>query len=1611
MAGLPHPTPGDDTLDGAVGIGDVIRAGGGNDLVRGNGAGAGEADELFGEDGDDTLITSLSGFGFLDGGPGNDLIIAGAPGIDTGVGGAGNDTLIGDANSDYLTGDDFDLFGAPGSTVAGNDRIDGGGGNDILSGGPGDDAIDGGDGQDQIFGGAENDILSPGRPDPSPTLFDSLQGGDGEDTLALPGRPEDYSFSTPGGPVDVVQSNPGVIPAGEVRATLTEFEAVAFGVSALDLAGGAVPLTTVAFADLLDGSTNNQNGGRPHWSISDSISALFASNLVLIDIGTLLANDFDPDGGTLTLVDLIPTAPAGGPGMTFRVLLDAAAISAAGYNPGLYPEGLLEVTLTQPLTAPVSFTYRTLAEENLGAADLGSIATVTINPVSAQDDVVRGSWGGETFIPYAVLLANDGPSAVFNGFSNEFIGSGGSIVDDPGRGGIVVTWPFPFGTVADFEYTLAGVPGTASVTINIDNGPPVAVPLARVVTPGSHFTISFDEIVGHFGHFDPNLDGLAMGSILGATGAGATFTVTATGVDLTFAPGYSGGFALNFTLRDTSLGAESPASTISFLTPAPPAPVAVADTLEWGIGDGRSIFDGSVPGYGIVWSRELLANDSVMPGTVRLWNVPFDLTPDDGFGPPDADSQLLRVLERPIPGVLGVTDPADNGFGFEFVAGFTNRSDTFVYTIIDPLGRQAQGQVTFNVGTPQPALTDNVITVAAGATSVTVTAAQILGNDTFFGNARRPGEGAIAGVDGNALVTTTSSGVDIGGGRTGIESFTFTLEPGRALDTYQFNILTFDTAADGGSANGVQRVTLTAAAATPTYSLRSAATTVTEGTGTEIGFSYRIERTGPLDAAQVRVLTGPAPSGTSADAADLDGGFGTGFLVNFAAGESSVEVLRRITPDAIDEPNEDFVVTLDSIVTGPPGAVIDSAANSLRVTILDDDAPPPPTAALDAANVGTVNEGNNALATSNTPLEFVIRRTGDLSQAGTVTFVLDAAPGSALTAADIGFVAAGGDGLGGGFGPFTATFAAGQDTEIIFVYAAGDTLPEADEAVRLTLTGGTGVTLSTTGPLAAAGTFANDDTPPALPTVSLDTADAGTVNEGDNPTASFNPALEFVIRRSGDLSQAATVTFVLDAAPGSSLTAADIGLVVDGGNGISGGFGPFVATFAANEATRTISVFTTGDTLPEADEAVRLTLTGGTGVTLSTTGPLSATGTFANDDVPPTVSVARVGTATAVAEGDPTPGSEEGGAFAFTVSRTGQTDKFATSIIFSLLSPDGSLGADDLLRVTDAGNTVTPDASGLFTLTFAAGETSRTLTITARADTAIETDARFILAVENVSDGTLTGPSSFEGSFANDDVPPTISVERLGAIAVAEGNPSPGPGGEAGADFAFAFTRTGQADKFASTVNFRIAAQTAGFTADDILRVTLGGTTLLPDAGGVHTLAFAAGDTAATIVVTARADAVSEADDSFQLTVEDPTGASLEGATGFLATILDDDTAPIGGANRPPTDITLTNAVVLENLPAATRVGQLSATDPDGNDTFVFSFAPNGNPDGLFRLDGNQLLTTAALDFEAGATRSVTLQVTDSAGNRYTKAFTITVTDLAEGAAVQAGVINGPGFA
>lgn len=488
--------PGAETFDGLADAPDEILAGGGNDLLRGNGAGSGATDRLSGEAGDDTLVSGPSGFAVMDGGPGADSLVAGASGLDSAAGGEGDDTLLGDAGADYLAGDDYDIFTAGPSTSTGDDVIDGGGGDDVISGGPGDDT------------------LSPGT---AGTGFDRVIGGDGNDVLALAGAPLEYRIDTGTGFLQSLAPI-GAVGSG-VRVDALDVEQVAFGVTAQQLAAGAVPLTLADWSALFEGSAAS-GIGRAHFSLSDRVRGVVGDNVVAISLADLLVNDVDPDGDTLSFVGITPLA---GPGITgFRLVLAPADITNEGYDPALFPQGLLLATLDAPFAAPLRFTYRTQMEAN-GTIETGSTAVVTIalppsvaddlfyapiggsltigydellandndvritgisasspaevvltdDPVARTvtlthlgsaaldtaftydaeddagtiytanvtlriggwpitDDELRGNFGTETFIPYATLLANDGPGAVFGGISNVFLESPGSVVDDPG---------------------------------------------------------------------------------------------------------------------------------------------------------------------------------------------------------------------------------------------------------------------------------------------------------------------------------------------------------------------------------------------------------------------------------------------------------------------------------------------------------------------------------------------------------------------------------------------------------------------------------------------------------------------------------------------------------------------------------------------------------------------------------------------------------------------------------------------------------------------------------------------------------------------------------------------------------------------------------------------------------------------------------------------------------------------------------------------------------------------------------------------------------------------------------------------------------------------------
>ncbi|MFN6565565.1 MAG: beta strand repeat-containing protein [Nostoc sp. ChiSLP01] len=111
-------------------------------------------DQVYGLGGNDTL-NGNDGDDFLDGGQGNNSLF----------GGAGNDVLDAGDGNDLLDGGD------------GNDLIQGWKGNDTLRGGNGDDILDGEEGDDSLTGGSGNDVL---------------KGGAGNDTATYSGNYTDY---------------------------------------------------------------------------------------------------------------------------------------------------------------------------------------------------------------------------------------------------------------------------------------------------------------------------------------------------------------------------------------------------------------------------------------------------------------------------------------------------------------------------------------------------------------------------------------------------------------------------------------------------------------------------------------------------------------------------------------------------------------------------------------------------------------------------------------------------------------------------------------------------------------------------------------------------------------------------------------------------------------------------------------------------------------------------------------------------------------------------------------------------------------------------------------------------------------------------------------------------------------------------------------------------------------------------------------------------------------------------------------------------------------------------------------------------------------------------
>lgn len=102
--------------------------------------------------------------------------------------------------------------------------------------------------------------------------------------------------------------------------------------------------------------------------------------------------------------------------------------------------------------------------------------------------------------------------------------------------------------------------------------------------------------------------------------------------------------------------------------------------------------------------------------------------------------------------------------------------------------------------------------------------------------------------------------------------------------------------------------------------------------------------------------------------------------------------------------------------------------------------------------------------------------------------------------------------------------------------------------------------------------------------------------------------------------------------------------------------------------------------------------------------------------------------------------------------------------------------------------------------------------------------------------------------------------------------------------------------------------------------------------------------------------------------------------------------------NQSPTNILLSAATVMENMPTGTVVGTFTTEDPDEGNTFSYELVigSGGDDNGLFDLDGNQLKTASSLNYESHTNRYVRVKSTDQGGLSVESEFVIFIFDVDE---------------
>lgn len=604
------------------------------------------------------------------------------------------------------------------------------------------------------------------------------------------------------------------------------------------------------------------------------------------------------------------------------------------------------------------------------------------------------------------------------------------------------------------------------------------------------------------------------------------------------------------------------------------------------------------------------------------------------------------------------------------------------------------------------------------------------------------------------------------------------------------------------------------------FSVNAEQASISEGNSGSKTVIYTIVRSGDLTGSAT--VDYQVTGSNGGDTADTLGGLPTGSLT-FAPGQSERTVSFVLRGDTRVEADEAFTLTLSN----PSAGILIKPSDSTLVTNDDTNFSITAPAAQNEGAAGDVTE-----------FTFTVTRSGVTTGTGTVQWRLD--PATGVNANDF---QGSQDTLGNNAGlpSGTVSFAAGETSQTITIRVRGDNTVESNESLQVSLFNPTGGTIEA-GEGTASTQVLNDDASFSI------AANATTQAEGNTGERDVS----FTVTRSGSLSGARDMTWALS----GGLNLSDLGA----GQASSG-----TLSFADGQSTATVVIRVRGDSNVEGDEAVTVTLSNPSAN--ASIGTASATTTLTNDDASLSIS------AFSADKGEGNSGFVE---FTFTVTRAGYTSQVSTVDWRVDPSVANSVNAADFYGSQAGGVLRDVDGIPYGTVTFAAGETSKTITLRVAGDSQLESNETLRVLLENASPGNEIATASADGVVRNDDA----EVSITGTLVVNEGDAGHGQG----AFFEYTVTRTGNLNQ-TSTVNW--AVQHIDTTSADF---TNGSVNLNPSG----TVTFLANQTTQTFRVYAYGDTgvgSVEGNERFNLVLSNPSGGTSIGSNGSVqSTIANDDT-------------------------------------------------------------------------------------------------------------------------